>query len=82
MTGSRRKQYVEVLAAHQIDGTVQPRAIILAGGDTYQIDEVTHVYRPDSPLAGPGGLRDTIRIGNHTTHLYERGGRWFVEMKE
>lgn len=36
----RRKQYVEVLATHYIDGTVRPQSIVFAAGDIFDIEEV------------------------------------------
>ena len=36
---SRRKQYVEVVAIHYIDGSVRPQKIVLAAGPVYEIEE-------------------------------------------
>jgi hypothetical protein len=79
---SRRKQYVEVLATHYIDGTVRPRTIILADGPVYEIDEVKSVNRAKTQRTGEIALRYTVKIKNQETYLYDDSGRWFVEMKE
>ena len=41
----RRKQFVEVVAAHKLDGSVCPQAIILSDGRRYEIDKY-HDPRP------------------------------------
>lgn len=78
----KRKQYVEVLATHHIDGSVQPRTIIMAGGPKFEIDEVKSVARTTPRHIGTEALRYTIRIKNQETFLFCDDGRWFVEMKE
>ena len=79
---SRRKQYVEVLATHFIDGTVQPRTIILADGTAYEIDRVQDAGKAKSLRTGEISMRYRVRIGNHETYLYEDSGRWYVEYKD
>ena len=46
MNSARRKQYVEVVATHYIDGSVRPQKIVLATGPVYEIQ--------DSREAAPG----------------------------
>ncbi len=77
-----RKQYVEVLATHHIDGEVRPRRIVMADGHVYDIDDVKHVCRAATRRTGEVALRYTVRIRGRETYLFEDGGRWFVEMKE
>ena len=79
---TRRKQYVEVLATHYIDGSVRPRTIIMAEGPTFSIDEVKNVTRAKTVRTGEVALRYTIKIGKRETFLFCDDGRWFVEMKE
>ena len=43
---ARRKQYVEVVATHYIDGSVRPQKIVLATGPVFDIE--------DSREAAPG----------------------------
>lgn len=82
MNCSRRKQYVEVLATHYIDGTVRPRTIIMASGPTYEIDDGKTVCRAKTQRTGEVAIRYTIKIQGKETFLYNDDGRWFVEMKE
>ena len=79
---SKRKQYVEVLATHYIDGAIVPRTIIMADGPAYQIDQVKRVTRAKTRRTGEVATRYTVQIGKHETYLYEDNGRWFVEIKE
>lgn len=79
---TRRKQYVEVLATHYIDGSVRPRTIIMANGPAFSIDEVKHVTRAKTMRTGEVALRYTVKIGKRETFLFCDDGRWFVEMKE
>ena len=39
MAEARRKQYVEVVATHYIDGSVRPQKIVLATGPVYEIED-------------------------------------------
>ena len=45
---ARRKQYVEVVATHYIDGSVRPQKIVLATGPVYEIEDsreaATYLY--------------------------------------
>lgn len=82
MNCGKRKQYVEVLATHHIDGSVRPRTIIMADGPTFDIDEVKQVTHPRSLRGGELATRYTIKIKNQETFLFCDDGRWFVEMKE
>ena len=61
----RRKQYVEVVATHYIDGGVRPQKIVLATGQVYDVED----------------SREASKIKGRETCLYEASGRWFVEMK-
>ena len=67
---ARRKQYVEVVATHYIDGSVRPQKIVLATGPVYEIEDSREAAR-----------RYVVKIKGKETYLYETGGRWFVEMK-
>ena len=42
---TRRKQYVEVIATHHIDGSVRPQQIIFAAGPVYDVDDVRSVKK-------------------------------------
>lgn len=82
MNSGRRKQYVEVLATHRIDGTVRPRTIIMADGPCFEIDDVKSVTRTKTRYSGEVVLCYTVRIRGKETRLYNDDDRWFVEMKE
>lgn len=82
MRTSRRKQYVEVLATHYIDGGVRPRTIIFADGKTFEIEDVKGSVRAKTERAGETALRYRIVVRGKETYLYCDSGRYFVEMKE
>ena len=79
---SRRKQYVEVVAIHYIDGSVRPQKIVLAAGPVYEIEEAREEGRAKASTTGELARRFAVKIHGRETRLYEDGGRWFVEMKE
>lgn len=81
-TLGRRKQYVEVLAIHAIDGSTHPQKITLADGACFDIDEVKNVCHPMTLKIGEAAIRYTIKIGTNETFLYNDADRWYVEMKE
>ena len=77
----RRKQYVEVIATHHIDGSVRPQHIILAAGPTYDIEDVRGVSRVKTSHTFEIANRYAIIVNGKETYLYEDCGRWFVEMR-
>ncbi len=79
---ARRKQYVEVIATHHIDGSVRPQQIIFASGPIFDIEEVLGVGSGKTKTTREIAKRYSIRVKGRETCLYEDGGRWFVEMKE
>ncbi len=79
---ARRKQYVEVIATHHIDGSTRPQQIIFAAGPIYDIEEVLKVARAKTRTTREIAKCYSIRVKGRETCLYEDGGRWFVEMKE
>ena len=60
MNSARRKQYVEVVATHYIDGSVRPQKIVLATGPVYEIQ--------DSREAAPGKAHTTGEIARREAH--------------
>ena len=42
---ARRKQYVEVVATHYIDGSVRPQKIVLATGPVFEIEDCREAVR-------------------------------------
>lgn len=73
-----RREYVDVIVRVAASGAETPRAIIMADGRMFGIDRTT--YRTHVA----GGLRYTVHIGSHVTHLYKDtcsspGARWYVQ---
>ena len=58
-TGAKRKQYVEVVACHGIDGSVSPQTITIIGGETFTIQSAS---QPKQDLGQGGSLRYRVRI--------------------
>jgi hypothetical protein len=78
---TRRKQYVEVIATHHIDGSVRPQQIIFAAGPIYDIEDVKRARLTKSPYTFEMTTQYTVIIQGKETFLYEDCGRWFVLMK-
>lgn len=79
---ARRKQYVEVVATHYIDGSIRPQKIVLATGPVYEIKNSREVSPGKARITGELTRRYMVKIKGKETYLYETSGRWFVEMKE
>ena len=80
MEQARRKQYVEVVATHDIDGAVRPQKIVLATGPVYEIED-SREAAPGKAHTGELARRYVVKIQGKETYLYRDGERWFVEMK-
>lgn len=82
LSESRRKQYVEVVAEHKVDGSVIPRTVILVNGPQFQVE----LYRDPAVTEASGGrerhITYPICANGVKTFLYEENGRWYVLMKE
>ena len=82
LTEGRRKQYVEVLATHRIDGSVRPQSITFALGNVYVIDEIKgEPCRVKDNLSHEIAMQYTVVINGKETQLFEDSGRWFVRIK-
>ncbi len=77
----RRKQYVEVIATHHIDGSVRPQQIIFAAGPIFDVEDVKGVSRVKTTHTYEIANRYAVVVKGKETFLYEDCGRWFVEMK-
>lgn len=77
-----RKQYVEVLATHRIDGTVRPQSIRMAAGPTFDIEEADTPTTGNIKMLGEFAKKYPVTIRGKKTFLYEDSGRWWVIMKE
>ena len=78
----RRKQFVEVIATHKLDGSVCPQTIILSDGRRYNIDK----YH-DPRSAKIEGIPKQVQVypvwmKKEKTYLFETDGRWWVLMKQ
>lgn len=82
LSENRRKQYVEVVAEHKVDGSVIPRTVVLVNGPQFQVE----LYRDPAVTEASGGrerhITYPIRANGVKTFLYEENGRWYVLMKE
>ena len=78
----RRKQFVEVVASHKLDGSVCPQKIILADGRQYSIDK-NHDSRP-AGIEGGGNqvIVYEVWMKEEMTYLFQTGSRWWVLMKQ
>ena len=79
---TRRKQYVEVVVTHYIDGSVRPQKIVLATVPVYESEDCREAVRGKAHTTGEIAHRYVVKIQGKVTYLYETSGRWFVEMKE
>lgn len=77
---TRRKQYVEVVATHYIDGSVRPQKIVLATGPVYEIEDSREAAPGKTHTTGELARRYVVKIKGKETFLYRDGERWFVEM--
>ncbi len=81
MGQTRRKQYVEVIATHHIDGSVRPQKIIIIAGPTFDVEDVKGVTKVKTVSTLEIANRYTVVVKGKETFLYEDCGKWFVEMK-
>lgn len=78
----RRKQYVEVVAVHKLDGSVCPQTIILADGRRYDIEKYHDPHHVKIEGAGTPAMVYQVWTKGEQTVLFEAGGRWWVLMKQ
>ena len=77
-----RKIYLTVLAEHQRDGTVLPRALYWIDGRKYDIDRIKEAKPRAATRTGGHGIRYALVIGGCERYLFREGDRWFVECGE
>lgn len=75
----KAKVYVEVMALHKRDGTVEPMFVVYTDGRCFRVDRVLDVRRAAAYHTGAVGLRYHVQIESKRTFLYRDGNRWFVE---
>lgn len=81
LTESRRKQYVEVVATHYVDGEVRPRTISIPLVGEFDIQEVKRVGWTKEHTSNGIARQYTIVVKGKEWYLYEDSGRWFVLMR-
>lgn len=74
-----RRVYVKVVAQFFEDGRIRPLMVEWEDGRHFRVDRLLDVRRAASTKVGGQGMRYTVRISGHDTHLFEDDGRWFVE---
>ncbi|MBR4472982.1 MAG: hypothetical protein IKS55_05045 [Oscillospiraceae bacterium] len=89
----RRKQFVEVVAEHKIDGSILPKAVVFADGQRFDVELCRD---PFSAILAEGDIQTVIYpIRHHKEHiesdpsppdrsesyLFACAGRWYVLMK-
>lgn len=74
-----RRVYVKVVVQFFEDGRIRPLMVEWEDGRHFRVDRLLDVRRAASTKVGGQGMRYTVRISGHDTHLFEDDGRWFVE---
>lgn len=72
------KKFVEIIAAHGLDGTTKPLAIKWGDGRVFAVDRVLDVRRAAALKAGGQGMRYTCRVCGRQVYLFCDEGRWFI----
>ena len=79
---SAYKEYIEVIAAHRFDGSLQPIKFKAEAFPAMRIDRVLDVRRGASIKAGGHGMRYRCRVGDKEITLWHDGQFWFLEMDD
>ena len=91
----RRKQFVEVVAEHKLDGGTYPVTIILADGRRYDVELARDPFSSDEDegtltvypirVRGKQDRQSRTESAKNTdkdgTYLFECANRWYVLMK-
>lgn len=75
----REKCYVEVIARHSLDGSVEPLALVWEDGRVFAIDRVIEKRRAASMRVGGHGLRYTVSICGRERFVWLDDRGWYVE---
>jgi len=78
---AREKRYVAVVTRTERDGSVVPLRIEWRDGTSYVVEAILDERRAYSQRTGGSGVRYTVRVRGHVTHLFYENPRWFVEAK-
>ena len=76
---NEHKEFVEVRAEHQLDGTIKP-IMFREEDDLYtHIDEIIDVREAPALRAGGQGVRYTCRVQDQAFYLFHDDAYWFIE---
>ena len=75
----REKCYVEVIADHDVDGRVEPLAVVWEDGRVFGIDRVVEQRYAASMKVGGHGLRYTVVMGGRQRFIWHDDAGWYVE---
>lgn len=74
------KVFVEITAAHGINGVIRPLSIKWSDGRVFAVDRVLAIRQAASTKAGGQGLRYTCRVCGKEIYLFHDEGHWFIEL--
>ena len=75
----REKCYIEVIAHHALDGSVEPLALVWEDGRVFAVDRVIEKRRAASMRVGGHGLRSTVSICGRERFVWLDDAGWYVE---
>jgi len=73
------KIFVEVIARHNVDGSIRPLSLKWEDGRVFEIDRLIDVRRAASLRGGGLGIRYACKILGKQVFLFEDEGKWFLE---
>lgn len=73
------KVSVQVIAQHDLSGTIRPLFLIWEDGRQFAVDRVLDVRMAASLKAGGQGIRYKCRVANREVYLFCDDGKWFIE---
>lgn len=73
------KQFLEVLAQHNPDGSIKPLSIRWTDGRIYPIDRIMDVRQAAALKTGGVGMRYTCKIHGKQVYLFDEEGKWFID---
>ncbi|CCY68885.1 uncharacterized protein BN753_02143 [Clostridium sp. CAG:678] len=72
------KQYVEVFARFDTDGSIIPLAVKI-GDEKFEVDRVRDIRPAASLKSGGAGIRYTCSVEGRLTYLFLEETKWFLE---
>ncbi|MCX7842644.1 MAG: hypothetical protein N2489_06175 [Clostridia bacterium] len=77
-----KKVFVDVMARHTRDGSIEPVSFVWEDGASYEIDKVIERKKAASLKAGGQGIRYTCRVRGKNVYLFLEDNKWFMEGKQ